>query len=241
MSSVFLILPELMVTTDVMNASTSDSKSQMPTQTLNGINYYLVECERPLPDALKVHPWYEKYQVESKWANLATTLQAAPSSRLTLMTACAVITSDLGGDADLSIKIPGTFNGGTPPAAGRYFRSVIITSNVGAYGSRLHSIRVEDADRVIAAAKGGLTDQQMQAAGFPNYPVLLNFADNELTETSNVKRGVYLAPSQALKLTPIKADLEFIPAGMYFKAHFTGAATTSVYFNFEWAGTQSLL
>lgn len=241
MSSIFMILPEMALTNEVINASNSTSKSQMPTQALNGINYYLVECPTPVPETLISHRWYAPFEIQSKWSNLALTLKASPNQRVTIATMCASMTADLQGAASISIKVPGQFNGGTPPANGRYFKSVTITSNVGAYGSRVHSIAFEDTDRVIAAAMGGLTDQQMQAAGFPNYPTILNLVDTAIAETATLKMGIFIAPSQAIKLTPIKNDLEFIPAGLYFKASFTGAAASVVYMNFEWAGTQSLL
>lgn len=241
MSSVFMILPEMALTNEVINASNSTSKAKMPTQALNGINYYLVECPTPVPEKLISHRWYAPFEIQSKWANLASTLSTSPTQRITIATMCASMTSNLQGDASVSIKVPGTFNGGTPPANGRYFKSVIITSNVNGYGSRIHSITFEDTDRVIAAAMGGLTDQQMQAAGFPNYPTVLNLVDTAITETASIKMGMFIAPNQSIKLTPIKNDLEFVPSGLYFKASFTGAATSTTYMNFEWAGTQSLL
>lgn len=164
------------------------------------------------------------------------------ANRITYSSICLKVTSAEGGDAPFSLKIPGVFDGNIfLVSSGRYFRSASIWSKNGVDGDLLKNLRIEDEDRVIAAANGNLSDVQMRALGFPAYPIMLRFYDHQVTESNGLVAGIFIPANRDVSITPIDRTIEFIPSGLYFKGDFkaaSGGSGVEFYMNIAWGSSQ---
>lgn len=145
---------------------------------------------------------------------------------------CMAVETGLDGIANFSAKIPGTFNGVADNCNGRFLKSVQVWADSPANGDRLHNARVEDSDLILQGL--GLH------VNFPNYPVLVYFEDEELDETSQIKKGFYIPESGALRMEKLdpRDNFDFIPSGMYLKGRITSTALKTFRINCVWGKSQ---
>ena len=74
-------------------------------------------------------------------------------------------------------------------------------------------LSIEDKDRLIAAAMGGLTDEQVIASGaFPQYPTVKSYTDEEQPEEC---RGWYFDPKPLGGSAPAMGECQIDPIGFY--------------------------
>lgn len=139
-------------------------------------------------------------------------------SRVTFSPICMVFTADITGVANLSVKVPGTFNGITDDKNGRFLKYVDIWTDIGTNGDRLSDLRIEDTDTI-------LQNLGISTAAFPDYPILYQFQDQDLVETASLKRGLFLK-DQLIHIERIdpRDPYDFIPSGFYLRATYINAA-----------------
>lgn len=133
------------------------------------------------------------------------------------------------GSADISVKVPGTFNGFSEGSNGRYLKKTLIWTKNHVHGDRLSGVSVKDLDGVIPLAF---------RAAFPSYPILMSFSDPDMTYQNEVYE-ILIPPEAALNIGPIDPKSpRFIPAGLYICATFTAGAISlgrELYLNVQWA------
>ncbi len=143
------------------------------------------------------------------------------------------------------IPVPGTF-GAT--GSGRWVaggNALIDTWD----GDDYIMVYVTDEDRLLAAAYGGLTDEQMIGQGdFPTYPIVKSYTDDELTlENQGWHFWPYFSangvdPAGETEVDPI-GGYGFIPAGFYLKITVTRSnplkPTGTAYFDIFWGKKSS--
>lgn len=135
-------------------------------------------------------------------------LKLANSSRLAITVADKVATA--------YVPVPGTFGDGV----GRWVAGGYCLVGSFDQDCRL-KVYVEDKDRVIAALLGGLTDDQIKAAGpiqqlgglsMPNYPLVKSFTDDELPEP---QQGWHAWPTPMGNSEAPMGEIEIEPLGGY--------------------------
>lgn len=138
-------------------------------------------------------------------------------ARVTFKPICIVYTANDSGEANISIKIPGTFSGVTDDKSGRFLKYLDVWTDTGTIGDRITGLRLEDTDLILQGL--GLS------ANFPDYPVIHYFQDQDMVETDNIKRGLFLT-DRRIRLEKIdeREPFEFIPSGFYLKASYLNGA-----------------
>lgn len=139
-------------------------------------------------------------------------------SRLSLMAAAALITTDNTGVASFSVKVPGTFNGAaeTSTTNGRFVQTLEFWTIDGTEGDYITNMRIEDSDGVIPVP--------LQPS-FPFYPIMLYFAD--FGAQPPLISGLYLKPGMISLMSPMNGALsQFIASQLYLKADFHTANQT---------------
>lgn len=124
---------------------------------------------------------------------------------------CYTVTTDAGtGLGSISIKMSGTYNGLTQEVSNGFFLTGIdFFTDVGVNGDRVYDIKIEDVDNVIP-----VNDR----SPYPNYPVIKYFYDENLVETSNLFKGLWVKPNLITQFkTPTNLTC-FISSGLYLKA-----------------------
>lgn len=132
--------------------------------------------------------------------------------RITFAPLNVELTTDLGGSASLSVRVPGTFTGPTDDKNGRFLRYVELWPDSSSNGDRIYDCRIEDTDLIL---------QGLGISGaFPSYPVLYYFQDQDIVETSTMKRGLFFSSRGPMRLEKIdpREPYDFVPSGMYLKA-----------------------
>ena len=153
---------------------------------------------------------------------------------------CLNATSDAGGLASFSVKVPGTFglsakgevagnplNGYVEPYAdGRFFVRSEIWSKDAVDGDMIINLVAIDNDGVMTASLRSI---------FPLYPIISTFYDSQITETDYIKKGVYAHPSEKTLFTPPLNVPVFIPSGIYLQGTYkTSAANRVMRANIFW-------
>lgn len=136
--------------------------------------------------------------------------------RITFQPISISLTTNGSGDANLSVRVPGTFTGPSDDKSGRFLKFIDVWSDSGTDGDRICDLRIEDSDAILAGI--GLS------GNFADYPVLYYFEDREVEESASVKRGLYLINGLTrLEKIDQRDPHNFIPSGMYLKGTFKTA------------------
>lgn len=161
---------------------------------------------------------------------------------LFVMFPIAVQAQTTDGEASISIKVPGTFGACTDPSkqvaepfngyqdpfpTGRYLDRCEIWADEYTPGDLVTGLHVSDLDGVVP---------EPMRPYFPAYPVIGVFYDVEITETENVKAGLFTQPNRPLSVSSIDKIPMFVPSGLYIAGTFKTASTTpkTVRCNFFW-------
>ena len=81
---------------------------------------------------------------------------------------------------------------------------------------------------------------------FPDYPVIISFQDDDVTESSTVKKGYFLAPGIPLEISKFddREPFDFVPSGFYLKAKFKTSNSIlpgqKIRVNFIWGKLKAL-
>lgn len=150
-------------------------------------------------------------------SNVVTTQYELNDKDIKLSKIKATVVSGSPNKAEFSLKIPGTFgndNDGRYIAGGDGWIDTFDSDDYLLAG-------IFDNDRLIAAAYGNLTDDQMIAQGdYPNYPLIKSFNDTEVSDDNQgwyfwpLAQGYALAPMGEIEFEPI-AGYGHLPAGLY--------------------------
>lgn len=186
-------------------------------------NFYL-ECiiVKDLPDTTDQSDFETNYKDNGNESpnSLVTTQYEKNDKDLKLCKVFAnVVAGSIGtpSKAEIRLKVPGTFG---DPNSGRYIAGGDGWTDI---YDKDDYVKVEcyDDDRLISAAYGGLTDEQMQEQGdFPNYPLIKTYTDEDLEEENQgwyfwqLAQGSTLDPVGEVEFESI-AGYGHVPAGLY--------------------------
>jgi hypothetical protein len=120
----------------------------------------------------------------------------------------SVSTSAITGDAEISVKVPGTFQGLGSLTNLRYLKRVDIESDVVTVGDYIDNIEITDADGVIPVPL---------RAQFPSYPQIFDFSVDESVATGS-KSGYYFGADGKITIESISGEAMPVPSGLYIKA-----------------------
>lgn len=67
---VFIIIPDINITTEIINYSTSRTKNEMPNKEVNGIVFRIVETSEPVSPVFSQFTWYSIDDILSAWSAL---------------------------------------------------------------------------------------------------------------------------------------------------------------------------
>lgn len=143
--------------------------------------------------------------------------------------------TDAQGEAEVTVKVPGAFNGFngyvSPLHNGRYLIAAQALIESGELGDLCISILVKDLDGVIP---------EPYRAQFPAYPILGSFSD---TEQAPENQGWHIWPGTTPTRVVRSGDPSFVPAGCYVVGAFklkTATPDRLVCVNYEWAKAEGV-
>lgn len=63
----YIIIPDEDITTDILNYSSSKSKTDAPSKTSGGILMRILEFPEPGPEIISIYTWYDQDGIVTAW------------------------------------------------------------------------------------------------------------------------------------------------------------------------------
>lgn len=127
------------------------------------------------------------------------------------------VTTVLGGSANFSFRIPGTYGGLNPgdPTTGRYFSHAEFWCDTPTNGDKLTGLKLTDTDGILSAP---------EQAACPNYPDVVQLYDNA-SLPSGLNAGVFIHNNPPARIDSFdstgKREIKFLPSGLDLVGTFT--------------------